>query len=284
MSEKRAVIVGTAPSWRKTPWNDPNVTIAGLNDAYALTFPRADEWYELHPFDTMWFRPDKVTEEDIKRIPPGAYIRPQKHLEWLKTQAAAIPVWLQKEPPVDWPVNAARLPIEQIHAEFGDDYWTSGPSYEVAHFFLRGYREFEIYGIHLSTEHEYREQRPGFEMLLGSLLGHKRTRTIDTARGLRIFEGNIRLVLPVESPILQHGWKYAYEPKPMAPANPYADELARTKQQKRALEKALIRLPTGQDKTALLAEYEDLEVIELDCLHMLQRAQGCGTVAATLGV
>jgi hypothetical protein len=275
----RAVIVGTAPSYTKTPWTDPACTIVTLNDAYALNVPRIDEHYELHDFAKMWFKPEGPV--DPRSIPKGAFIRPAGHLEWLKRQAMTIPVWLQKEPPADWPVNAARLPIEQIEAEFGQ-YWASGPVYEIAHLYLRGYREFEIYGIHLSTEHEYREQRPNFEFFLGRLLGPKVRESRDESRGLRIYEGHIRLVLPVESPILQHGWKYAYEPKPVAPPNPYADELARTQKQKRTLEKALIRCPVGFDKTAMLEEYEDLEVIEIDCLNMVQRSQGNGTLTAVL--
>jgi len=232
----------------------------------------------------MWFAPPKGQPVHVKDIPQGAYIRPHGHLEWLKAQAAQIPVWLQSAPPADWPVNAARFPIEQIEAEFGGDYWTSGPSYEVAHFYMRGYREFEIYGIHLSTEHEYREQRPGFEALLGSLLGHKRSMTVDKDRGLRIYEGNIRLVLPVESPILQHGWKYAYQPKPVAPPNPYVDELRRTQKQKAKLVQALVHWPVGQDKAAALEALDDLEVIEIDCQQMLQRSHGNGTLTASLGV
>ena len=280
---KRAVIVGTAPSWVKAPWDDPNTTIAGLNDAYALGFPRADEWYELHPLDRMWFKPQQQKVVNVNDIPKGVYIRPHGHLEWLKQQATAIPVWLQQEPPSDWPANAARLPIETIEAEFGQ-YWASGPVYEIAHFYLRGYREFEIYGIHLSTEHEYREQRPNFEFFLGRLLGPRIKERHDTARGLRVYEGTeCRVVLPVETPILQHGWKYAYQPKPVAPPNPYADELRRTQKQKNTLVKALVHCPPHTDKTAMLAELEDLEVIEIDCQQMLHRSQGMGTLTVSLG-
>ena len=247
MAQKRAIIVGTAQTWRKAPFTDPDCTIVGLNDGYALNLPRADEWYELHPLDQMWFKPADKKVVYQHELPPGAFVRPEGHLEWLKTQAAQIPVWLQKEPPSDWPPNAARLPIEQIEATFGQ-YWASGPVYEIAHLYLRGYRSFEIYGIHLSTEHEYREQRPNFEFFLGRLLGPTVVESRDAVKGLRIYQGaEVRVVLPVESPILQHGWKYAYEAKPTRPSNPYADELQRTRTQKRTLEKALIRQPDGAD-------------------------------------
>jgi len=281
---KRACIVGTAASWRKAPWTDPNVTIVGLNDGYALGMPRADEWYELHPLDKMWIAPPPPTKVHAKDIPPGAYIRPAGHIEWLKQQATAIPVWLQSEPPADWPANAARLPIEAIEAEFGQ-YWASGPAYEIAHLYMRGYRDFEIYGIHLSTEHEYREQRPQFEMLLGRLLGTKVKESRDDTRGVRIYQGvECSVVLPVESPILQHGWKYAYQPKPVAPPNPYADELRRAQKQKAKLVHALVHCPTGTDKTAMLEELDDLEVVEIDCQQMIQRSYSGGTLTATLGV
>lgn len=280
----RAVIIGTASSWRKAPWQDPHVTIVGLNDAYALGLPRADEWYELHPLEQMWFAPPGKTAVEGSTVPPGAFVRPHGHLAWLKTQATQIPVWLQKEPPADWPVNAARLPIEQIEEAFGQ-YWASGPAYEIAHLYLRGYRSFEIYGIHLSTDHEYREQRPNFEFFLGRLLGTKVVESVDHARGLRLYHGqDVRIVLPVESPILQHGWKYAYEPKPVPPPNPYADELRRTQKQKAKLIRALVMCPVGQDKTAMLEALDDLETIELDCQQMIARRQGCGTVTAQLSV
>ena len=281
-SVTRAFIVGTAPSWKKTPWNDPTGRVVGLNDCYALGFPRIDEHYELHPLDKMWFRKKDQIRVYEKDIPKGHYIRPEGHIEWLKQQAATIPVWLQKEPPADWPVNAARFPVEAVMAEFGSDYWASGPVYEIAHLYMRGCRDFEIYGIHLSTEHEYREQRGNFEFFLGRLLGVQYTLSTDKARGIRIYEGNVRLVLPVESPILQHGWKYAYEPKPLPAPNPYLDELQRTQKQKRTLEKALIRWPHGQDKAQALEEYDDLEVIELDCQMQLARTQSAGTLTAEL--
>ena len=282
-SVSRAIIAGTAQTWKKIPWNDPSARIIALNDAYALGFPRIDEHYELHPLDHMYFRPKDQIRVFEKDVPKGFFIRPEGHIEWLKQQAQTIPVWLQKEPPADWPVNAARYPLEAVEEVFGSDYWASGPSYEIAHLYLRGCRDFEIYGIHLSTEHEYREQRPQFENLLGRLLGVQVSRSIDKQRGLRIYEGHIRLVLPVESPILQHAWKYAFEPKPTAPVSPYAEELHRTKKAIGKLTKALVHWPVGKDKAAALDELDDLEVIEIDCQQQLQRAQGCGTLTAVLG-
>ena len=285
MQTTRCAVVGTAESWVKTPWDDPSLYIVSLNDAYALGLPRFDEWWEVHPFDKMWFKPNDgskvVRAEDV---PPGAYIRPAGHLDWLREQAKAIPVWLQQEPPADWPPLAQRVPIEELERRFGT-YWASGPAYMIAHLYARGFREFHIYGIHLSTEAEYREQRPQLEMLLGRLLGvDEWQESRDDAKGLRTYRGaGVTVVLPVESPILQHGWRYAYEPKPAPATNPYAVELKSVQARKVALMSALVRYPDGPTKTQALEELEDLEVAELDCRQMLGRRRQSGTLTASLG-
>lgn len=276
---KRCAIVGTAQSWVRTPWEDPGLTIVSLNDAYALGLKRVDEWYELHPLDKLVFRKlhERVVQAD--RIPPGHYMRPEGHVEWLKTQAATIPVWLQQTPPDDWPVNASRMPIEALEAKYGA-YWASGPAFMVMHLYERGFREFQIYGIHLATEHEYREQRANFEFLLGSILGAERTVTV--ADGLRTYRGanGVTVVLPVDAPILAHGWKYAYESKPQPPVVEEHDELKAVKKEKDQLVRALIHWPKGKDKAKAIERLQRLEIIEMDIHNVLSRRQGCGTLVA----
>lgn len=280
--KKRMCIVGTAPSYKQTPWNDPTLEIWSLNDAYMLGIPRADRWFELHPLDKMWFRPRTQKTVNAKDIPDGHYVRPEGHLEWLKKQAQTIPVFLQKEPPADWPAHARRLPIEQIQSAFGEDYWASGPSYMLALAMLEGYREVWVTGIHLSTEAEYREQRPQWEHLLGRFLGPKVTHV--KKEGWRVYEGDITLVLPESCPILRHGWKYAYETKPQPKPNPYRDELALVRRQKQDLIKALLHMADGPSKTAAMERLQRLEIIELDCQQMLSKANASGTLTAILKV
>lgn len=285
MTKTRCAIVGTADSWTKTPWTDPDITIVGLNDAYALGFPRVDEWYELHPLSEMWFKPHDGTKVVYAHdVPKGAYIRPQGHLDWLKAQAQRIPVWLQATPPDDWPANASRFPIEAVEAAYGS-YWASGPAYELMHLYSRGYREFQIYGIHLSTDGERLKQRHNFEFLLGRLLGPHVTETRDEAKGLRIYTGaDVTIVLPVESPILSHGWRYAYEKAPEPKPNPFRDELARVRARKAKLVAALVRMTDGPDKQAALDDLDDLEIAEIDCAQMLQRSHlNTAPIVAVLG-
>jgi hypothetical protein len=256
---KRCAIVGTASSWKSTPWNDPTLEIWGLNDCYSLGFPRIDRHYELHPIAEMHFYPK---DQPIKKseLPTNKFLRPMGHLEWLRAQAATIPVFLQDDPPADWPVNAKRFPIEQVERAFGT-YWASGPSYMLAHAVLEGYTEVAIYGIHLATEAEYREQRANFEHLIG------------VARGL-----GVTVTMADESPLLKHPWRYAYDPKPVAPPNPYRDELKATLKAIDQLVRALVHWPVGQDKTDALERLARLEIVELDCRQQLAKASMGGTL------
>lgn len=281
MQRQRVAIVGTAQTYTLCPWTDPSLRIVSLNDAYALGLPRVDEWYELHPLTHLVFRPQTQKAIDPRTIPPGHYLRPSGHLDWLKAQAATIPVWLQDAPPADWPANAQRLPIEQLEAKYGD-YWASGPAYILMHLYERGFREFQIYGIHLATAHEYREQKPNWEFLLGRLLGPEVTVTV--ANGLRTYDGatGVRIVLPEACPILQHGWKYGYEAKPLPPANPYAEELRAAREEKQALVAALITWPVGKDKSRQLERLRRLEIIEIDIQQQVAKRNLGGTLTAKL--
>src|ERR1041384_6753339 len=201
MSIERIAIVGTANSWKDCPYDDPGLFIMSLNDAYTLGLPRFDAWWEQHPLDRLYFRPLNQRVVYAEDVPYGCYVRPEGHLEKLREMSKAIPVFLQSDPPKGWGPNAQRFPIEQYREKYGE-YWASGPSYMVAWAIEQGAKEIQVWGIHLATEHEYREQRPQFEHILG------------IARGK-----GIKIVMAKESPVLKHGWQYAYQPKPaMHPA------------------------------------------------------------------
>lgn len=276
-----SVIVGTAESWKSAPWQDPSAYIVSLNDAYLLGLPRVDEWWEAHPLDKMVFRPrdKKVIKAD--EIPDGHYVRPEGHIDWLKTQATTIPVWLQKEPPNDWPANACRIPIEALDAKYGT-YWASGPAYMVMSLYERGCRHLEIYGIHLATQAEYIKQRGNFEFLLGRLLGPEFTLEKNDERRTRTYRGkDFTLVLPYDTPILQHGWKYAYEPEP--PKNPTAldKEWKQIQQDKQVLVTRLVNWPVGQDKAKELERLKRLEIAEMDVQQQIAKAHARAALAVT---
>lgn len=278
--QKRCCIVGTAQTWTLTPWSDPTLEIWSLNDAYVMGLPRTDRWFELHPLDKMWYRKPQQRMIDPRQVPEGYYIRPEGHHDWLRRSAKTIPVYLQNDPPEGWPVNAQRFPLERITSVFGESYWACGPSYMLALAWLEGYTDIWITGIHLATQQEYLEQRPQFENLIGRLLGPNVRESVRD--GFRFYEGLVRIVLPVASPILQHGWRYAFESRPAKQVNPYEDELKAVRKEKQALIDALVAWPVGKDKSRQIARLERLAVIELDIQNVLARRNIGGTLVARI--
>lgn len=232
----RIAIVGTAESWLQTPWTDTGLKIHSLNDAYRRPgFVRADAWYDFHPLDHFYY-PDTEQPVYAHQVPPGFYCRPKTHLDWLKKQV--IPVYLhpdyqtQHPEAATWP-NARPFPKAEIEAQFGR-YFTSSPAWMIAHAMLQGSKDIAIYGIHLATEHEYIEQRPQFEYLLGRVLGPSKV-TVTVTDGMRHYvspDGAIHL--PVGSPILSSDFQYAFMPRPRANLEPLKWELhkAQVKQQR----------------------------------------------------
>lgn len=267
---KRVAIVGTAASWIKTPWSDPSLKVWGLNDGYLCrdkcgnTMPRADAWFELHPLDKLYYRRPDQKRILASDVPSDHYVRPDGHIEWLKTQAKTIPVYLQKEPPADWPANAQRYPLEHIEAIYGT-YWASGPSYMVALAMEQGFTEIQVYGIHLATQHEYIEQRSNFEHLLGIAKGK-----------------GITVTMADESPVLKHGWKYAYEPKPQGKPNPLAAELHQVQKAKSKLIHQLVEWPRFKSKAAPMEALRRATAHEIEIQQRLQSMQGCGTLTAVV--
>ena len=216
MSIARAAIIGTAQSYLLTPWTDAGLYICSLNDAYRLKgFVRADAWYDLHPLNRfMWH--DGKTPIAPHQVPAGYYLRPAEYLDWLSK--LVIPAFLhpdyaqQHEPAKTWP-RAAAFPKAQIEASFGR-YFTSSPAWMLAHLMAQGCRDVTIYGIHLATEHEYIDQRPQFEFLIGRMLGPQRM-TITVADKMRHYQtADGHVALPEASPLLSSDFQYAFEIRP----------------------------------------------------------------------
>lgn len=266
---ERVAIVGTAPSWRKTPWNDLGLQIASLNDAYRMKgFVRADAWYDIHPMDRFWTPPqDRAVH--AHEVPHGAYVRPEKHVEWLSQ--LQIPLYLQSTPPEGWR-HARRFPKEEIESHFGC-YFKSTPAWMLAHAILQGAREIHIYGIHLSTEHEYIEQRPNFEFLIGSVLGSGKRRDV-VKNGLRYYESpEALIVLPEDTPVMKADYQYAFDPKPGAHLAPLQWELHKVGVKSQRVTKQLLdRKPWTRTKP-LKDELLRLGALRTDLTQQMQRLQ-----------
>lgn len=196
--EKRIAILGTAPTWRDCPWDDPTLEVWALNDAHVLHLPRADRWFDIHPIAEMYFH-DRSQALHAGDVPAGKFVRPVGHLEWLRSQT--IPVYLHDA------ADAARIgtptarafPREAIEAKFGSNFMSS-PAWMIGLALLEGVTELHIYGIHLATEWEYLKQKPNMTFLLG------------LAAGL-----GVKVVLPRGCPLLKESHRYAYEPDPEIP-------------------------------------------------------------------
>lgn len=224
----RVAIVGTAQSWRDTPWTDPGLSVWSLNDAYRLPgFARADRWFDFHPLDRFYHVPEGQTQVYAHQIPPGYYVRPPDHLAWLSRQQ--IPVYLhpdyrtQHPEAAAWP-HARAFPKAEVEAHFGR-YFTSSPGWMLALAIMEGARDVAIYGIHLATEFEYVQQRPNFEFLIGRVLGAGKV-TTTVKDGMRHYEtADGHVALPEASPVLQANFQYAFDVRPDAAQEPLKWEL-----------------------------------------------------------
>jgi hypothetical protein len=267
----RVAICGTAKTWVETPWDDPGITIWGLNDGYAMVdaqgqpMRRAEGWFDLHPFEKMWFRPKdkKVFREG--EIPEGVYVRPEGHVEWLREKARTIPVWLQTVP-AGWPVQAQRFPFETVKAFLKarpdqESYIASSPVQMLAFAILQGYTEIVITGIHLETQAEYLKQRPNMEWLLG-----------------RAHERGITIVLPTTCPLLKHSHVYGYEPEPVRPDAAARRRLAEAQRQYSSLTVRVAGLSRWQSRTAVQARLTRLKAeiadAQMQARHAMLTAGG----------
>ena len=268
---KRMAIIGTAQSWRLTPWTDPGLELWSLNDAYRIPgFKRADRWFDLHPHDHFWFVPEGAKSVNAKEIPVGHYVRPAGYLDWLKK--LSIPLYLQLEPTEGFGPLAKRFPKEEIEAHFGR-YFTSTPAWMLALAVMEGYSEIHIYGIHLATENEYIEQRPNFEYLIGRVLGKgKVTQTV--VNGVRHYEtADGHIALPADSPVLQSDFQYAYQTRPRAILVPLQVELHELQIKREKLMKQLITRKWWEPASSTQAELRYVNAAIADAQHALQRAQ-----------
>lgn len=259
---KRCAIVGTAPTWKLAPWHDPTIDILGLNDGYALGWriglselPRATHWFDLHPFGQMAFSPKGHTQVSAASVPAGAYLRPEGHLQWLRTRP--FPVFVNQAP-ADWPAQVQTFPRQAIQDYFGTTYFCSTPAWMLAWALKEGYTAIEVYGIHLATQWEYIEQRPNFEWWLALAL----------ARGVAI-------KLPEKCPLMKSKHVYAYEPKPNIPLTQADTTIALIKQEGARLHQQLAQTPRyalGRQKD-LRARLAMIDLELADAKQAYQRVQ-----------
>ena len=263
---KRCCIVGTAGTWKQSPWNDLTVDILGLNDGFMLGYrlngvaglPRETIHFDLHPFAQMSFRPmDGRSMVHPDDVPLGAYLRPAGYIDWLRTRQ--FPVILN-DAPKDWP-HASTFPREAIVKKHGN-YFASTPAWMLVWAVEQGYKEIFIMGIHLSTEWEYVVQRPNMEYWIRYAL-----------------DQGVKIVLPSRCPLLKNGPRstqipYAYEVKPDLPLRGLEYDMQRIKARGASLHKQLAGLKwfDRSAKQELLARLSVLDLELADKRHEHEKA------------
>jgi hypothetical protein len=96
----------------------------------------------------------------------------------------------------------------------------------------------------------------------------------------------VTVTMAEESPLLKHGWKYGYEPKP-EPVVPAALTEARAEIKTVRKEKAemigqLVAWPRFRSKAKAMARFEYLELVESDLAQQIARHHA-GTAVIALG-
>ena len=276
---KAGAIVGTHPTYRCTPWADHSVDIFSLNDAYVLPgFQRSTAWFDLHPLSEMVFRPKGERRVSPEHALVGGYLRPEGHLDWLKTRpfpvylhdcqevgCADLPLEQQSHTPYPFPAwpNARSFPFKAIEAQYGN-YFSSTPAWMLAWMLMGGYTLIHITGIALATHWEYIQQRPNMEFLIGMAL----------ARG-------VQFVIPEKSSLLRGKHKYAIEPKPGLGMERVERRMQAIKAAGLPLQQRLARLKAYQvsERKDLKARLNVLDLELADARQELGRLQAVSRVA-----
>ena len=165
-------IVGLAPATRDMVLEEPDgVEIWTLNQAHAFLPPdlmaRVTRHFQVHPYEEMVARQRPET----------------RHLEWME-QNRTIPVYMEETQP-NIPMSV-RYPKEKIQADLGALYLTSAIAFMLALAMHERFSLIKLFGVELSSQTEYEDQRPCLEYLLG-----------------RAIERGIKVWLPPECPLLK---------------------------------------------------------------------------------
>ena len=174
-------IVGFAPATRKqAPWDNPDITIAGLNEECVF------DWFKRKSGNNLIF---------FQLHDRSSFTRPNNHndphhWEWLQKKHD-FPIYMQQK----WEdiPSSVKFPLEDIYKEFGN-YFTSTLPFIMAWGVLNGYKRLEIYGFDMASNTEYLYQRPNAHFFIGYLRG----------KGIDVY-------IPSNSKLMQGYGKYAYE-------------------------------------------------------------------------
>lgn len=165
---KTVAILGMAESTRElAPFDDLDVEIWGVNESASNRGPHGKPW--LRRWD-RWFQMHK--KFDYSR---SNNQNDPEHWAWLRA-ATGKPIYLQETDPevpagVQYPKDAIVAKYLKSYIRVGDtkpiEYFKSSAAYQLALAGLEDFQRVEVYGIEMSFETEYKDQRPNFEFWCG---------------------------------------------------------------------------------------------------------------------
>ena len=168
-------IVGFAPSWVDTPWDDEEADLWGMNALYKVAPDKNwAAWFQLH---------------DIKKHHPHDL---DEHLKFLTEGEFATFLWDKELQKYSMPRGVA-YPREQVLDRFGN-YFTNSVSWMLAMAIMMGYKKIGVYGIDMAQDSEYQSQRPSCEYFIG------------IAEGL-----GIEVFIPETADLLKAEYLYGYD-------------------------------------------------------------------------
>lgn len=175
MTASEITIVGFAPSWEETPWENAG-ELWGMNALHKIAPDKPwNVWFQLHDID--------VAHPHDK----------EEHLAWLIE--SGLPVYMFEEHLAKYPIpNGVPFPRQAVMDALGTSYFTNTVSWMVGLAIIQGRQKINIYGIDMAQDGEYEKQRPSCEYLIGLAQG----------RGIDVY-------LPDSSDLLKTPFLYGIE-------------------------------------------------------------------------
>ncbi len=148
--------------------------IYGTNDSFLRT-PEVDVTFHMHDLEEYYN--DKLRHSSTKLCMEHANANPEKPF-------ISIYAW-------DRVPHCEAYPLEEIINKYGVCYFSSSVEYMMAYAMNKGCTEFDFYGVNMSDQQEYIEQKPGVEYWCGLATGmgikinyqHEHTSLLKTKNG-----------------------------------------------------------------------------------------------------
>jgi len=212
---EKVYIVGFAPSWIETPWQDQDAEIWGLNELYQYIKKtpgaRADRWFEIH-------NPQSPSKSN-----------PQ-HQEWLKQCPIPLYMWKHFD---EYPASIP-YPREEVKAMFNENFIFPGNpiikaindlerqvydkgakfsnfsnqiTWMVGLAIYEGFKEIHVYGVDMATKEEIRTA-DGTQSVTGEYIWQRPS--VEAAVMFATGRG-IKVLIPQTSELCKFAADYGFE-------------------------------------------------------------------------